>query len=553
MTTYRVKQGILHNPKSDRRTTAGVFHVAEGGFPIPWDKKAVPKNVFRNLLGAAVVPPEDYKLLPFTAGQAEKARVWVSLLLRPLVCPAVPGHRTEKRMEIRFFAPGSMVGNLDFLERIFGNAGDPSLPANDAALDPDGWTGHTGCVILAPHLVTLKKKDLGLPPRAQATDRQKRDGMCWDKPDELYNEGQAFKVAARDARGVMVTLIADNYFGYCKKEVKTQISYSANLYGLAEEEHAGGAIAFASYDLGVRFAQEVRLIPQNGLTFADIVKEYGSFMEIQPEGYGIDRRFSDVLYVPEDAVFDMNAKTVSWDWDGKNRAIRLLARNTYLLPNGYKVGLSHTVGGQGWHLTGSSAEGTLCHKPSTVSGGGKSEISKSIEDAMVQGPVFVADFQKDMDLVDSIIDRPYTGRFKDPHMDKHPSRTILGPDRSLGSVIKLLTPAPAYNDDFNEWLRSIPAHIKDLVFVLKRFYRPEWGAEWRKHFSVDMVNGAPGHELKLDGRRLRATYLRVGFERDGSRRICRVRQDFVPTDKVQMEDDITASVVVPGRFCRVSA
>jgi hypothetical protein len=65
-------------------------------------------------------------------------------------------------------------------------------------------------------------------------------------------------------------------------------------------------------------------------------------MEIQPEGYGIDRRFSDVLYVPEDAVFNMNTKTVSWDWDGKSRAIRLLARNTYLLPNGYKIGLCPT-------------------------------------------------------------------------------------------------------------------------------------------------------------------------------------------------------------------
>lgn len=545
VTTYRVKQGLLHNPKSDRRTTAGVFHVAEGGFPVPWDKKSVPNPVFRNLLAAAVLPPEDYKVLPFTASQADKARVWVSLLLRPLVCPEVPGHRSEKRMEIRFFAPGSMVGNLDFLERIFGNGGDPSLPANDSALDADGWTGHTGCVILAPHLVAMKKKDLGLPPRSQATDRQKRDGMCWEKPDELYNEGQAFKVALRDSRGVMVTLIADNYFGYCKKEVKTQISFSANLYGLAEEEHAGGAIAFASYDLGVRFAQEERLLPQNGLTFADVANRYGALMEIQPEGYGIDRRFSDILYVPEDAVFNMNTKTVSWDWDGKSRAIRLLARNTYILPNGYKIALAHTVGGQGWHLVGSSAEGTLCHKPSTVSGGGKSEISKSIEDAMVQGPVFVADFQKDMDLVESIIHRSYSGRFKVPPENKRPSRSILGPERSLGSVIKLLTPAPAYNEEFNDWLRSIPAHIKDLLFVLKRFYQPDWGADWRKHFSVDMVNGAPGHELKLDGRRLRATYLRVGFERDGSRRICRVRQDFVPTEKVQMEDDITASVVVP--------
>ena len=36
---------------------------------------------------------------------------------------------------------------------------------------------------------------------------------------------------AATQRGVMVTIIADNYFGYCKKEVKTQISFAANLYG----------------------------------------------------------------------------------------------------------------------------------------------------------------------------------------------------------------------------------------------------------------------------------------------------------------------------------
>ncbi|MBL8023030.1 MAG: hypothetical protein JNK54_01935 [Elusimicrobia bacterium] len=543
--TYRVKQGILHNPKSDRRTTAGVFHVAEGGFAVPWDKKAVPKVAFRNLFAAAVQPPEDNKILPFTSSQKEKVRVWVSLLLRPLVCPAVPGLRPEKRTEVRFFAPGSLISNLDFLERIFGNAGDPSLPANDAALDIDGWTGHTGCVILAPHLITLKKKDLGLPTRDQATERQKRDGMCWDHPDDLYNDGQAFKITARDERGVMVTLIADNYFGYCKKEVKTQISYSANLYGWAEEEHAGGAIAFSSYDLGVRFAQEVRALPQNGFTFADIAKNYGDLMEVQPEGYGVDRRFPDVLYVPEDAVFDMTSKTVSWEWDGVKRSLQLIARNVYILPNGYKVFLSHSVGGQGWHLRGTSAEGTVCHKPSTVSGGGKSEISKSIEDAMVQGPVFVADFPKDMDRVEAIIRRSYEDRFKDRQLVKNPSRPILGVDRSLGSVIKLLTPAASYSNEFNEWLRSIPSYIKDLVFIVKRFYHSDWGTDWRSHFSVDMVNGTSGHELKLDGRRLRATYLRVGFERDGSRRICRVRQDFSPTEKVQTEDDITASVVVP--------
>ncbi len=84
-------------------------------------------------------------------------------------------------MEIRFFAPASLVSNLDFVETIFGNGGDPYLPENDAALDVRHWTGHTGCVILAPHLVGMRKKDLGLPHFDQATERQRRDGMCWQR------------------------------------------------------------------------------------------------------------------------------------------------------------------------------------------------------------------------------------------------------------------------------------------------------------------------------------------------------------------------------------
>ena len=40
----------------------------------------------------------------------------------------------------------------NFVENIFGNGGDPNLPENDAGLDSEHWSGHTGCVVLAPHL-----------------------------------------------------------------------------------------------------------------------------------------------------------------------------------------------------------------------------------------------------------------------------------------------------------------------------------------------------------------------------------------------------------------
>ena len=36
------------------------------------------------------------------------------------------------------------------------------------------------------------------------------------------------QITARDSRGVVVTIIADNYFGYCKKETKTQLGYASN-------------------------------------------------------------------------------------------------------------------------------------------------------------------------------------------------------------------------------------------------------------------------------------------------------------------------------------
>ena len=544
VSSYRVQQGMLHNPRSDRRTTQGIFHVAEGGLPVPNDKVSVPKAVFGKLLSLALTPPRERLRLPFTSALPAPAECFVSLLLRPVVCPEVPGFSPEKSMEVRFFAPGNLVSNLDFVESIFGNAGDPYLPEHDAGLDVEHWTGHTGCVILAPHLVHVTRKAAGLPHWDQATARQRRDGACWRDEAELYNNGQAFKLTCRDESGVIVTIIADNYFGYCKKEVKTQISYSANLFGLCEEEHAGGALVFPSYDLGEEFAGNVHVRPMQH-SFEEMISLYGEAMESKPEGFAVDKRYPDIIYVPEDARFDLHRQRVSWPRPNGTRSITLLPDNTYVRPSGYKVHMEKPPGNRAWRLIGTVAEGVFCHKPCTVSGGGKSEISKPITDAIIQGPVFVADFKKDFDRVHDLIERDYSGRFKDKQ--RADQRPILSPDRSLGSVIKLLNPAPReYLARYNEWLESVPQHIKELVFVVKRFHKPEWGARWREHFSVDIINGTPGNELKCDNRKLVTNYLRVGFDRDGAWRTFGLRKDFQPAVKLQQEDDISASVVVPA-------
>jgi hypothetical protein len=529
VSSYRLDNGVLHNPVNDRRTTQGVFHVAEGGLPIPADKTRVPLAVFLRLVEQALRPPAELLRLPFTAGWTRPVETMVSLLLRPLVCPAVPKVTAEKRLEIRFLAPGGLVSNLDFVESIFGNAGDPHLPANDAGLDADGWTGHSGCVILAPHLTRVRKKDLGLP---------------YEREDELYNEGRSFKLTSRGPQGVMVTLIADNYFGYCKKEVKTQISYSANLFGLAEEEHGGGALAFPTFNLGDRFTSDQVRVVTAGHRLTEVLHLLGDRARRDPTGYATDVLWPAIHYMPEDMEIDIHRQDITWTKDGERQHLKLLPGRIYIHPSGYKVRMEKHHAAPSWRLVGTVPEGAFCHKPCTVSGGGKSEISKSLVDAVLPGSFFVQRFDEDMALVRQVLDRSYD----DARAERGPARALLSPERSLGSVVKLLTPNPDdFTPEYNAWLESIPNHVRALVFVIKRFHRPEWGDDWRSHFGVDIINGALGHELKYEGRKLVANYLRIGRDSHGAWRTYKLRQDFVAADKVQMEDDITASVVVPAR------
>lgn len=549
--SYRVRNGVLHNPAADRRTTKGTFHVVEGGLPIAGDKRAVPRQAFVKMFRAAFDSTPDSLLeIPFTSKQKKSGKSWVSLMLRPLVRPEIPGYSPEKTMEVRFFVPASLVSNLDFVESIFGNAGDPFIPENDSAIDVEHWSGHTGCVILAPHLLRLTKKELGLPRVQDATERQVKDRMCWEEESELYNDGSAFKITCRTDEGVIVTLIADNYFGYCKKEVKTQISYATNLMGNAEEEHAGGALVFPSWNVGEEF--QFNSSRFNGRTFDDVVKAYGDWIDVQVAGYGIDKKFPELYYIPEDASADMRQQNISWTRNGKSHEIPLLPNRVYMAPSGYRLRMEKHPSAPSWRLIGTAGEGIFCHKPCTVSGGGKSEISKSLVDYMQYGSIFVSNYEEDIERVREIFAHDYSNRWNEEFLEKnsssgYKSRSVLSPRRSLGSVIKLLTPSEEYTEEYNAWLEGISKHVHALVYAIKRFHNPEWEkGEWEQYFGVDLINGAMGHELKLFNRKLVGTYLRVGFSPNNHWRLFKVRQDFAAAFKVQTEDDITASTIVPG-------
>ncbi|HVW86790.1 MAG TPA: hypothetical protein VHB50_19025, partial [Bryobacteraceae bacterium] len=258
-----------------------------------------------------------------------------------------------------------------------------------------------------------------------------------------------------------------------------------------------------------------------------------------------DRTYPGVFYVPENADFLVREGCVRWPWNGGTHRLVLRAGETYVLPWGTKVRLEKQPGGLAWRLIASRADGILCHKPCTVSGGGKSEISKSIGGIILKGPVFVSDYHRDIEQVAAILKRDFSGIYKRPQDPARASRPILSPERSLGSVIKLLTPSALYTDEYNQWLRELPQTIRQLLVTVKRYYRPEWGDNWQRYFTVDRINGFLGHELKFDNQKLVGNYLRVGYDPNGSWRIYKLRPDFNPADKVQVEDDITASVVLP--------
>ncbi len=219
-------------------------------------------------------------------------------------------------MEIRFFAPGNLVSNLDFVESIFGNGGNPYLADFDAALDVDHWSGHTGCVLLAPHLTTLTKQELGLPHWDHATARQRADGMCWQDPDGALQRRRGLQ-AHRPRRlrghlhhpgGQLLRLLQEG------GEDPDQLCRQSVRPGRGGARRRGAGLPAGQPRRGVRRGQHA---PASRATlFADMVERYGEIMDLQPEGYGIDKRFPQVIYVPQALRMELNAQRITWEKDG---------------------------------------------------------------------------------------------------------------------------------------------------------------------------------------------------------------------------------------------
>jgi hypothetical protein len=232
------------------------------------------------------------------------------------------------------------------------------------------------------------------------------------------------------------------------------------------------------------------------------------------------------------APLRLTGSTVSWPHEGRTITQPLRLHHTYVLPSGYKVHLEKPRRGPHAGASSAPAECTLCHKPCTVSGGGKSEISKShrrrhSSSARFSSPTSPAD----LDAVAAILLRDYSTASATPRRNTD-RRPLLSPERSLGSVIKLLTPSPAdYTDEYNAWLEHHPALHQGTRLVVKRFLPPRVGRRLARALQRRYRSTAARQRAASTARSIDASFLRVGFGTDGSWRTFGLRKDFHPASR----------------------
>ena len=206
----------------------------------------------------------------------------------------------------------------------------------------------------------------------------------------------------------MVTIIADNYYGYCKKEVKTQISYAANLFGNCEEEHAGGAIAFPAYVLGQEFYAG-RTVLTKHVAFEDAMSLLGDRVEDQPGTLRRRPPLSDIFYVPENAEFRVREGCVRWPLQTASVTSSSArgAKSTCFPGAPRSASKSSPAAPPGvWSPPAPMASSATNPAPFPAAANRRSP--NPLGSIILKGPVFVSDYQHDMDAVAEILNKDFS-------------------------------------------------------------------------------------------------------------------------------------------------
>ena len=537
---------------NDRRTTQGVFHVAEGGLPIPSDKIPVPLIAYaQHAARGAAAAAESLSLLPFTANWAEPVETMVSLLLRPLVCPAVPGVSPEKRIEVRFFAPGGLVSNLDFVESIFGNAGDPVLArerrrARRRQLDRPQRLRDPRA---APH--PMRKKDLGLPHvsrghrgPARARHVLGRRGRALQRRASLQDHrAQHRRRDGDDPRRQLLRLLQEG----SQDADRLQRQPLRPRRGRARRRRAR-----------VLDLQPRRSLPRP--TRACCAPTTAFSKRCSCSATRVDRPRHRLRHrqdatprsttCPRTWSSTSRRQDITWTSGGEAQHLKLLPGHIYIHPSGYKVRLDKHPAAPSWRLVGTVPEGTFCHKPCTVSGGGKSEISKSLVDAVLYGSIYVQQVRRGHGAGRRDLQAGLLGRISRPACADDSSAPRADPfARALARLGHQAAHAEHHrlHAGVQRLAREHPqprarAGVHHQALLPPGVGRRLARALQRRHHQR---RAGPRAQVRRPqaGRQLPARRAATRTARGAPTSSGRISS---PADKVQMEDDITASVVVPA-------
>ena len=109
---------------------------------------------------------------------------------------------------------------------------------------------------------------------------------------------------------------------------------------------------------------------------------------------------------------------------------------------------------------------------------------------MLHGPIFVSDFDRDIDQVAEILHKDFSSIYQKPRSDHRAKRPMLSAERSLGSVIKLMTPSPEYTDEHNEWLSNDLAHRAPAAGYRQALLPAGMGRQLARSISVSTASMA---------------------------------------------------------------
>jgi len=374
--------------------------------------------------------------------------------------------------------------------------------------------------------------------------------MCWTEEGELTTR-QAVQAHLARIQGRWSPSLPTIIFGYCKKEVKTQIGTAQNLSD-CEEEHAGGRWP-SRFNLGDRFVPDLVRIVSANHRFAEVRACWGAG-EVPRLGLR-DRR---ALFPRSTTCRD----TRSTSPPGQSPGAQGAGATPKLLPARIYIHRAATRSGWPKHTAAPSwadrdrPEGAFCHKPCTVSAAASQRSARAWSDAVLPGSLLRAGASTRHGAGQAIIDGN--------------TRTCACPrlwGRRAGCRTLILSPIARRLGDQAAHAQSRGVHAGDNACW--RAFRTTWctgvrdqallpprvGRRLAEPLSASTsCNGGPGHDSSTRGDDWLPTISGSDDRRTAPGEPTKLR-GLRRSRQSADGGDITASVVVPARRlsgCRAS-